>query len=100
MRPFRFFFALSLGLFFLFFVAKFVIMALVVAAVLSTAFFVFRRVRYFLLGMTWEDHRYRYHNHFHTPRGLPEWHYEEEPLFSRKEKQTEWLTDYRSIEVQ
>ena len=35
MRPFRFFFALSLGIFIFFFVARFLVMALVAAAVLG-----------------------------------------------------------------
>lgn len=58
MKPFKFFFALSLGVFFLFFIAKFVIMAAIVAAVLSFLFFVGRKIKNFFRYLTWEDPYY------------------------------------------
>ena len=99
MRPFRFFFALSVGLILFFFLARVLVFALVFAAIMSVAFFVVRKIRNFFMGMTWEDRRYAYEHRYHRPKGLPEWHYDEEPLFGRREKQTDWLTDYRTIEV-
>ena len=74
-------------------------MALVLAAALSLVFFIFRKIRNFFWGMTWEGQQYRYQHHYHRPKGLPQWHYEEEPFFGRPEKQEDWLMDYRTIEV-
>jgi len=58
MRPFKFFFAISLGVFFFFFIARFVIMAAIVAAILSFFFFVGRKIKNFFRYMTWEDSYY------------------------------------------
>ena len=100
MRPFKFFFALSLGLLLLFFMARFVVMALIIAAVLSTVFFVFRRLRYFFSGMTWEEPRYhRYHNRYIHPRALAQRYYEDNLIWDRPQKEAERLVEYRSIEV-
>jgi hypothetical protein len=99
MRPFRFFFALSLGLFFLFFIARFVVMALIVAAVMSTIFFVFRQLRHFFMGMQWEDRRYAYYNRYERPNQLTKQYFEDDLFWSRQERPAERLVDYRSIEV-
>ncbi len=61
MKPFKFFFALSLGVFILFFIARFVIMAAIAAAVLSLVFFVARKIKNFFRYLTWED---PYHPNF------------------------------------
>lgn len=100
MRPFRFFFALSMGLLLLFFLARFVVGALIIAAVLSTVFFVLRRMRDFFLRMDWEASHSPYHNRFEQPPALSQRYYEEGLVWDRPQRQAERLPDYRSIEVQ
>ena len=56
MRPFRFFFALSMGALLFFFVARFVIIALVLAAVFSGLFFLIQRARHFFSGLVWNQY--------------------------------------------
>jgi hypothetical protein len=101
MRPFRFFFALSLGLLLLFFMARFVVGALIIAAVMSTIFFVFRRMRNFFASMDWEESYPPYHNRFKQhPRALAQRYYEDGLVWDRPEKPAERLLSYRSIKVQ
>ena len=56
MRPFRFFFVLSLGIFFFFFIARFVILALIVAAIMSVVFHLARKVKRFFQRLDWQDY--------------------------------------------
>ena len=100
MRPFRFFFALSLGMLLLFFLARFVVGALIIAAVLSTIFFVLRRMRNFFAGMDWEASHSPYYNRYNHPRALEQSYYEDGLVWDRPEKPAERLVSYRSIKVQ
>lgn len=54
MRPFRFFFMFSLGIFLFLFVGRFILFALFAAAILSLIFFIGRKVMTFFRGMDWE----------------------------------------------
>lgn len=100
MRPFKFFFAFSLGILIFLFFARFLILAAIGAAVLSLIYFVFRKIRYFFGGMDWEERsRYDYGPRYQHRGGLPEVHYEEEPLFYQRERQPERLGHFREIEI-
>jgi hypothetical protein len=56
MRPFRFFFMFSLGILLFLFVGRFILFALLGAAILSLIFFIGRKVMTFFRGMDWEGH--------------------------------------------
>lgn len=99
MRPFKFFFAFSLGILIFLFFARFLILAAIAAAVLSFVFFVFRKIRYFFQDMTWEERGHYYHHHYRRPSALPEVRYEEEPLFYHWEKRPESLGRFREVEI-
>lgn len=99
MRPFKFFFAFSLGLIIFLFFARFLILAAIAAAVLSFVFFVFRKIRYFFHHMTWEERGYDYRNRYQYRNALPEARYDEEPLFYNWDRQPERLDHFREIEV-
>ncbi len=45
MRPFKFFFALSIGIVLFFFIARVLIMAFVLAALMSIPFFIYRKIK-------------------------------------------------------
>ena len=99
MRPFKFFFAFSLGILIFLFFARFLIFAAIAAAVLSFIFFVFRKIRYFFHGMTWEESGYYYHNKYQERSALPEVRYDEEPLFYDWERRPQSISRFREIEI-
>lgn len=99
MRPFKFFFAFSLGIIIFLFFARFLILAALAAAVLSFIFFVFRKIRYFFHHMTWDEPGQYYHNRYQQGSALPEVRYEEEPLFYNWERRPESLGRFREIEI-
>jgi len=60
-RPFRFFFGLAIGIILLSFLARVFVFALIAAAIMSTAFFIGRKVINFFRYMSWrEDYEYEY----------------------------------------
>jgi hypothetical protein len=83
MRPFKFFFGLSLAVVVFFFLLRFVVFAFIVAAIMSIVYAVFRRMKDFITydryGQPYFD-RYREHPRFNQ--------YQEkelvEPLFYEK----------------
>lgn len=76
-------------------------MALVAAAVLSTVFYVLRRVRSFFTGMTWREQRRNYHDLYANYLSLPEWQYEGEHLpLNKSVRRAERIHNYRTIQVQ
>ena len=96
MKPFKFFFLVSLGIFVFMFLARFVIMSLVIAAILSLIYFAFKTVFGFVHKLTWykDDFTREYRHHHKMNLNNPE---EGEPLFYEKEK--EWAFDFRNIPV-
>lgn len=96
-RPFRFFFAFSLGLILFFFLARFVVFALIMAAALSLVFFIGRKIKRFFQRLSWEEDRY-YEPHFRRRRQLPVWR--DDLLMEYPTRRREYLSSYRNIEVQ
>ncbi len=91
----------SLGILLFMFVAKFVVMALIAAAVMSLVFFAARRMRYFFSNLSWEERPYYYdHVHYRQRRGLNSWQFEPDYFAESLERPTELVSNYRVIKVQ
>ena len=74
MRPFKFFFAISIGILFFMFIARFIVTALIIAAFMSVLFFIGRKFKNFLMGLDWESRqRYAYQQQQERPNGLNGW---------------------------
>lgn len=97
MRPFKFFFAFSLGIVLFLFFARFFFIALVVALVLSGIFRLFAGFRYMMHQRYWEEGADRF-DYSGPVRPLPRSSYNE-PLFDSMDNEKELLSVYRSIEV-
>ena len=98
MKPFKFFFALSIGVMLFLFFAKIVLIALIAATVMSLVFGLFRKAKRFFRQLTWEEERdYRYD----LPRdsGLAFW---KEDLFTNATptKDKIYLANHRTIIIQ
>lgn len=79
MKPFRMFFGLAIGIILLFFVARIVIFALIVAAVMSITYAVFRRLKDFI---TYDRNgEYYMQGHNYNPSYINNSNEEVEPLF-------------------
>jgi hypothetical protein len=98
MRPFRFFFGLSLAVIVFLFFARFLVFAFVAAMVMSTVFFLFRKAKAFFQRMDWEEEPWQ--------RGLQR-RYGYSPLpassdFDRTDRYMESvpINNYRRINVQ
>lgn len=89
MRPFKFFFALSLGLILFGFLARFVIVALVMAAAFSLLFFLGRKIKNFFREQ--EDR-------FRRRRELPVW--KDDLLLYYPEKVREYQPEYRNRTIE
>ena len=99
MRPFRFFFGLSLAIMIFFVVARFVVAALVIAAFLSLLFFVGRKIKNFFMRMRWEDDSYgSYHPYYRRRQSLPTWN--GDMLVDYPHKESVYIPDHRIIKVQ
>lgn len=101
MRPFRFFFGVSMAIILFFFFARLVLWALIAAAVMSVVFHVSRKVKNFFRNLRWEDDDY-YHRDFRNQYEVsPRFLKRNEDLFhSFPKRSADFLTDYRSISVQ
>ena len=100
MRPFKFFFALSLGLFIFFFLAKFIVMALIVALGLTMLFAIIKRIRNFIMEEKWKNHYDEYESPFSFPNRLAAWDPPSEVLHVKQERDFEYLQDFRKIKIQ
>jgi hypothetical protein len=101
MRPFKFFFALSLGVIFFFFVARFVILALVLAAVFSGVFFLIRRARYYFSGLGWNQYHPRYHyDHYSHPQRLLNEHRPDDVPFYDFDREEASISEWQVIKIQ
>lgn len=56
MRPFKFFFGAALAISLLFFLARFIIVALIIASVLTGLYYLFGRLRHFVNRVSWNNH--------------------------------------------
>lgn len=99
MRPFKFFFAISVGLILFFFVARVLILAFFIAAVMSVLFFVFRKIRNFFRHLAWEDYDEEYYEPSRPRYRRRQLDYVE-PLFESWEIPYEKVNSGRSIYVQ
>lgn len=100
MRPFRFFFMLSLGFMLFFFVARFLLVALLAAAIMSGLFFVARRIKSFFQRMEWEEGYHNYHpSRRRHPRSLAQPVWKDDLLVEYPSRNYEYLPNYQSIEV-
>lgn len=100
MRPFRFFFALSLGLFVFFFLARLVLLALFAAAVMSLVFFLGRKVKNFFQRLSWEEDHYdapSFRNNYRRAIQRPIW--KDDLLVEYPAMQAEYLPNYKVIQV-
>lgn len=97
MKPFRFFFVVSLGIVLVFFLAKFVIAALLMAAVLSLLFFFGRKIKQFFQRMSWEGEGY-YDGRERFLTGRSNW--KGERLMDFPSNRHEAWSDFRVIKIQ
>ena len=100
MRPFKFFFGISVALILFFFLARVVLVALFFAAVMSLIFFVLRGIKNFFQYMSWEDYRYRYQDYDRfNPKGLSKWDRESGLMLEDLDRSYDYRTRERIIEV-
>lgn len=100
MRPFRFFFALSLGLILFFFLARVFILALILAAVLSVMFLVVKKIRELFQTRYWEDYEYEdYEEDYGYDTELPRYSYRDELILDDYDRSYPPLANVRYIEV-
>ncbi len=96
MRPFKFFFTASLGIIIFFFLAKFILMALVIAAIFSIIFHIFRRVQWFLQRRHWDEFDQDDELHYENiPSG-----WQRKSTFNMDERFPDWTVNYRTIKIQ
>lgn len=96
MKPFKFFFALSVGIILFLFFAKIVLIALIAAFVMSLVFGVFRKMKHFVQRTLWEeDYRDGYDKDYYYEKSLPNW---KESLFTNPEVRSKvYLENHRTI---
>lgn len=100
MRAFKFFFAISLGITFFFFVARFVILALVLAAVLSGVFFLIQRARYLFSGLGWNQYHPRHRFDHHSYPQLLNEHRPDDIPFYEFDRMQEPANEWQVIRIQ
>lgn len=99
MRPFRFFFGLSLGIIFFVFLARFVLLALVMAAILSVAFHFGRKIKRFFQRLRWEEEEdsYFFRRPYRQSVEKPIW--KGDLLWEYPNRQKDFVHNYRVVEV-
>ena len=100
MRPFRFFFGVSLAVIMFFFLARFVVIALMAAAVLSVIFHVSRKIKNFFLNLSWEEDDHYISDFRRQYQISPRYSkVNEDMYYDYPSKKAEFLADYRSIRI-
>ena len=97
MKPFKFFFAVSLGILLFGFLARFVLFALVMAAAFSFIFFIGRRIKNFFQHLNWEENG-SYRRYHHRRQQLPVW--KDDLLLYYPEKRREYQPEYRNRTIE
>jgi len=98
MKPFKFFFALSIGIMLFLFFAKVVLMALVAAAFMTIVFGIFRKAKHFFKDLLWEDYEEQDQWNRYGERILPAM---KEDFFSDRPNTSKvYLSHHRRIIVQ
>ena len=95
MRPFKFFFTVSLGIILFLFLAKFILFAIVAAAIFSILYHGLRKLQWFFhRRMDWEYDRVddRYYEHIPSAG--------RRSFFDREERYPDYLSNYRTIVIQ
>ena len=100
MRPFKFFFAVSLGIIVFLFLAKFLIMAMIIAGALSLLFYAFRKLRQFLFRLDWDHEEYENEYEFPAGQKFPRWKRNGEELFDYRYNRKQYFENFRTIEIQ
>lgn len=95
MKPFRFFFALSLGIVLFLFFARFIIVAFVIAALLSGVYFIARKIKGWF-----DDHDWMEEDHFPPRRFQKEPVWKDDLLVDYPSQQSDYIENYRKIKVQ
>ena len=97
MRPFKFFFAISLAFILFGFLARFIIVALVMAAAFSLVFFLGRKIKNFFRDLSWEHER-----RYSRKSQLPVWKDDLLLYFpaKRQEYQPEYQPEYRNRTIE
>ena len=93
-RPFRFFFGLAIGFVLLSLVARVFVFALIAAAIMSTAFFIGRKVVNFFRRMNWRED-YEYEQDYNRPyrfesrfeERIPAWELKREPTLQKWDRE-------------
>lgn len=98
MRPFRFFFAVSLGVIIFFFLARVVVLALLLAAGLSVLFYAGRKIKCFFQRLDWDEGYDDYDHYAYQSHQLPSWN--ELSWIEFQEHKRERSPIYRTIEIQ
>ncbi len=98
MKPFKLFFALSLGIILFLFFAKIVLIALIAAFVMSVIYGVFRKMKRFVQRTLWEeDYEEDDFSHYYKEDTLPNW---KEALFTNPAVRGKvYLDNHRTIIV-
>ena len=99
MRPFKFFFAAALGVLLFFFVAKFVVIAFLIALGLTLVFSVIRRVHAFVTQERWHDHSYYPEFEKQHLRDYTDCEVGGESLDLGWDRERDYLANYRRVEV-
>ena len=100
MRPFKFFFALSLGIVLFLFFARFVIFALLIAAAMSFIFYIGRRLKYFFRRLDWQEDAYYdrpFRRKYAKRRELPVW--KDDLLVHYPGTEKDFIPNSRTIEI-
>jgi len=95
-RPFKFFFALSLGILAFLFLARFVFVAFLLAAVLSVVFFIGQKIKSFFLNVRWEQ-GYPSSEEYHRPSSIPVW--KDDLLMHYPNRERSYRQNYRVIKI-
>ena len=95
-RPFKFFFALSLGILAFFFLARLFFGAFLLAAAMSIVFFVGQRIKYFFRNLRWEQYD-RSAEDYRTASSIPVW--KDDLLMHYPNKERSYRRNYQVIEV-
>lgn len=97
-KPFKFFFALALGIMVFFVVARLVIGALFIAAILSVLFFLGKKIKNFFYNLNWrEESDYYLPQEYRTPPTMLLWKEDFFTDFSNRKKA--YQNNYRVIEI-
>lgn len=95
MRPFKFFFGAALAISLLLFLARFIVVALVIAAVFTGLYHIFGRLRRFVTRVNWNDH----YEYLEEREADPWWIDPETDLLAPPRQESAYLQEFRRVAV-